>query len=239
MEIMFSFSDCSDVYENGYGASGVYPIWLQRGYRFSLFYCDMETISELSNKTGWTVIQKRMNGEVDFEKNWDKYVTGFGNITGEHWVGLENIYSITSQLLYRQFDQKTEKPGPRLRIDFEDWDGFRAFTEFDNFIINGPTFKYKINFVGNVFGTTQAHNSPSPIGYNAFSAVGKDSTKQKCPKLMRGGWWFDDRCGPANLNGPYAKSKTIMDENNIYWSNWTHVNQRNAALRRVSMKIQY
>ena len=90
---MFLFSDCSDVCENGYGANGVCPIWLQRGYRFSLFYCDMETFSEVSNKTRWTVIQKRMNGEVNFEKRWDEYLTGFGNITGEHWVGRENIYS--------------------------------------------------------------------------------------------------------------------------------------------------
>jgi len=56
---------------------------------------------------------------------------------------------------------------------------------------------------------------------------------------MRGDWWFDDRCGPANLNGPYAKSQTIMYEKNIYWSSWTHINQRNTALRRVSIKTQY
>jgi len=77
-----------------------------------------------------------MNGEVDFEKSWDEYVTGFGYIPGIHWVGLEDIYSVTSQLLYQQLDQNAEKPRPRLRIDFEDWNGFRTFTEFDKFIIN-------------------------------------------------------------------------------------------------------
>jgi len=36
---------------------------------------------------GWTVIQTRLDGSVDFFRNWTSYVDGFGFVTGELWFG--------------------------------------------------------------------------------------------------------------------------------------------------------
>lgn len=58
---------------------------------------------------GWTVIQRRQDGSVDFNRTWNEYKEGFGDLSGEFWLGNENIHKITSQGDYS------------LRIDLEDW----------------------------------------------------------------------------------------------------------------------
>lgn len=56
---------------------------------------------------GWTVIQRRINGDEEFDRLWNDYVDGFGNLTKDHWMGLkyqhlftnhENQYQISFEL---------------------------------------------------------------------------------------------------------------------------------------------
>lgn len=43
----------------------------------------------------WTVIQKREDGSVDFNRSWEEYATGFGEADGELWIGNEVLHQLT------------------------------------------------------------------------------------------------------------------------------------------------
>ncbi|KAL1281567.1 hypothetical protein QQF64_000370 [Cirrhinus molitorella] len=102
--------DCSDIYKSGQTFSGIYtiypvgddPVWV---------YCHMISDDKDENKGGWTVIQRRMDGSVNFYRPWNQYKRGFGNVEGEYWLGLENMYQLTRNRKYK------------LRVDMEDFTG--------------------------------------------------------------------------------------------------------------------
>ncbi|XP_070296682.1 LOW QUALITY PROTEIN: ryncolin-1-like [Salvelinus sp. IW2-2015] len=59
-----------------------------------LVYCDME------DGGGWTVIQRRRHGRVDFNRDWVDYRDGFGDFklwNDEFWLGNEHIHSLVKE----------------------------------------------------------------------------------------------------------------------------------------------
>ena len=37
----------------------------------------------------------------NFFRGWEEYKYGFGNLTGEYWIGNENLYFLTNQGHYK------------------------------------------------------------------------------------------------------------------------------------------
>ena len=44
--------------------------------------------------------QRRALGNVDFYRGWAPYKQGFGNATGDHWMGLEAIHQLTKNVSF-------------------------------------------------------------------------------------------------------------------------------------------
>ena len=90
-------------------------------------FCDQTTADG-----GWTVFQKRIDGSVDFNLNWSDYKHGFGNLSGEFWLGLERIHRLTSD------------NNSMLRVDMEDFEEGSAYAEYSLFGVRSEHDKYRL-----------------------------------------------------------------------------------------------
>ena len=81
------------------------------------------------------MFQRRMDGSVDFYRNWFDYQQGFGNLTGEFWQGLDKIHRLTTT-------------GTELRVDLQDFEGNSAYAQYTNFSVGDSASKYTLSVTG-------------------------------------------------------------------------------------------
>ncbi|XP_025101332.1 uncharacterized protein LOC112568306 [Pomacea canaliculata] len=176
---------CLDWKRNG-GQSGVYFIQLPGKKEQLRVWCDMDT-----DNGGWLVFQRRRDGSVDFSRNWEEYEKGFGDITGEFWLGLSNLYTLTK-----------DKPHT-LRIDLGLANGQRSYANYAEFRVNGPETSYTLhasNYSGNAGDSLYRHHT---MKFSTYDQDNDNSSHHHCARQFYGGWWFLS-CHPANLNGRYG-----------------------------------
>ena len=85
------------------------------------------------------MFQKRLDGSVDFYRDWAEYKRGFGPLTGEFWLGLDKIHRLTSSRSYK------------LRADLEDFAGNTYHAEYDLLVVASDGEKYKLS-IGSFLG---------------------------------------------------------------------------------------
>ncbi|KAG7512420.1 hypothetical protein JOB18_028895 [Solea senegalensis] len=198
-----TFTDCAAVYKSGNTQSGVYTLTLPNTTTEVKTFCDMET-----DGGGWTVLQKRFDGRVDFHRTWQEYKKGFGEASDEFWLGNEFVSRLTNQQSYK------------LRIQLSDWEGNSGFSQYDQFSVDSEAQNYRIHLKG-YSGTAGKISSIGQPGSD-FSTKDADNDKCvcKCSQLTTGGWWFD-ACGPSNLNGMYYQQGQNSNRfNGIKWYYW-------------------
>ncbi|XP_028411161.1 techylectin-5B-like [Dendronephthya gigantea] len=207
---------CADLYENGNNQSGIHEINPDGNGSFKVF-CDMKT-----SGGGWTVFQRRLDGSVDFYRGWQDYKHGFGNLSGEYWLGLDKIYMMTNT-------SQNE-----LRIDMEDFSGDTRYAHYDSFKVSSKNKKYKLN-VGGYKGT--AGNSLSKHDGMAFTTNDSDNDiwdGGNCAVKFKGAWWYYDG-HESNLNGLYPNGTYKSDAKGVIWDTWKGFHY---SLKSTSMKIR-
>lgn len=85
---------------------------------------------------GWTVIQRRLDGSIDFFLDWSRYKSGFGDLNGEFWLGLDKIHRLTKSGL------------KKLRIDLMDFNNAQVYAQYTTFEISDEANRYTLNVAG-------------------------------------------------------------------------------------------
>ena len=193
--------DCQEAYVLGCRQSGVYTIDPGCGKPFSV-WCDMK------NGGGWTVFQRRRDGSVDFYRGWAEYERGFGDVKGEHWLGLKKISCLTGS-----------KPVAQLRVDLADFEGRHKYAHYSYFSVGNPSTNYTLS-VGGYSGTAGDSLAAGSHIHNgrAFSTHDRDNDRHSgtCAVEYQGAWWYDS-CHNSNLNGLYLSGAN--DCRGIRWYN--------------------
>ena len=163
-------------------------------------YCDME-----SDDGGWTVFQRRMNGSQDFYRDWNDYVSGFGDLNGEFWLGLSKMHRLTTS-------------STRLRVELADFDGHVRYAEYTVFQVGDSDSKYTLTvsgYHGNA-GDALAYQNGRP-----FSTRDRDhdAYSGNCAQLYKGAWWYNV-CHYSNLNSLYLSGSHSTYATGVIWNQW-------------------
>jgi hypothetical protein len=157
---------------------------------------------------GWTVIQRRQDGSEDFYRNWEEYKQGFGNRSGEYWLGLENIHHLTHNDSTLHIYMET--------FPNDNMNPFSAFAEYSIFKVNDESDKYRL-LVGGISGS--CGNSLIYHNNNPFSTMDRDNDAWDdvdCAVAFSGAWWYK-ACHKSNLNGLYLNGTGADFGRGITW----------------------
>lgn len=199
--------DCSDYNALEVRKNGVYRVTPDpRNGTFEVF-CDMESFGG-----GWTVIQQRVDGSVSFNRTWNEYKKGFGNLRGEFWLGNDHIHLLT------------KAKDMILRVDMEDFEGVREYAKYDEFYVANEYLRYRLSVSGysGTAGNAISFNKHFNHDQKFFSTPDRDNDMYpsgNCGAYYSSGWWFD-ACMSANLNGKYYHKRYKGVRNGIFWGTW-------------------
>ncbi|KAM7144087.1 ficolin-2-like [Macrochelys suwanniensis] len=208
--------NCKELLARGYTLSGRYTIYLHDCKAITVL-CDMDT-----DGGGWIVFQRRVDGTVDFYRDWNSYKRGFGSQLSEFWLGNDNIHLLTS-IGHNE-----------LRVDLRDFDNNHEFAVFSSFKVTGETEKYTMILGPFLKGT--AGDSLKIHNGMMFSTHDSDNdlSLTNCAAVFKGAWWHND-CYASNLNGLYLKGAHESYADGV---NWVSAKGHYYSFKMADMKIR-
>ncbi|MCL4147277.1 UNVERIFIED_CONTAM: hypothetical protein GTU68_000874 [Idotea baltica] len=185
--------NCADLLKQGDQESGVRTV-----YPFSC--CENKPVSVFCDQTtdggGWTVIQRRkdLSQRENFYRNWIEYQIGFGNVTREFWLGLENIHVL----------------------------GKKRWAKYNYFYIGNSANKYRLD-VGEFSGDAGDSLSYHSGQQFSTKDQDNDASDKSCSELYKGAWWYK-KCHLSNLNGYQHDGLHESFADGINWKTFQYYN---------------
>ena len=172
-----------------------------------------------------------MDGSENFNRGWSDYVSGFGKICREHWLGLDKIHCLTTSTA------RTE-----LRIDMADFRGEKKYAYYNFFMMGNAGTNYKLQVAGysGTAGDSIQYRSASDgqhINGMPFTTRDRDNDQVggNCAQSWKGGWWYRT-CMAAQLNGVYHHDTTPRGWEAVLW--FTFIDHRSLKFAEMKLKAR-
>ena len=138
-----------------------------------------------SNDGGWTVLIRRtpdVGKRERFNRTWDEYVQGFGDLNGEFWYGLKNMHCLTS------------REPMEVEVEMRQNGSESTVYSYDTFKIDGPTSSYTLYVSG------KTHPHADFLSYHngmKFTTFDRDNDKRHdncadASELKKSAWWYNN-----------------------------------------------
>ena len=180
---------CEQIFEFDKSAvTGLYTIAPTDGKGEFTVCCEMA-----SNKGGWTVIQRRNDNSTDFYRKWQEYKTGFGEMNGNFWLGLEKIHRLTQIESHEVMFVMTNQEDKTF------------IAKYDLFKVDSEATDYQLTLGKYISSEKNAGNSLAIHRNQKFSTYDRDNDINptvNCAMKYHGAWWYK-HCHESNLNGRY------------------------------------
>jgi len=175
-----------------------------------------------SSGCDWVVIQRRYRGDVDFHMGWTEYVGGFGDVTGDFWIGLQNIHTLCPP----------SKPC-KLMVDMVDRQGYHSrgenitFAQYSNFSLTGWTDKYRLSvdgYYGNAGDGLSGLNGLQFSTYDRTNDAHRPrplvTNRDHCYDWVAEEAWWRGWCPTSSLNGDFCERGSSYRP---FWSNLIYI----------------
>ena len=152
-------------------------------------------------------IVRRFDGSVNFHTpDWSDYRSGFGNDTGELWVGLDILHNLTSTCSYG------------LHVTMKDFSNHTFWSEYSHFSVGPESDNCRVRLSGYNAASTAGDGLATEDGME-FSTGDRDNdmwSAGACAVTTTGGWWYRN-CSLSKPTGKYYWTPQTSD-NGIIWT---------------------
>ena len=198
-------SDCTELTALGVTGKGQHWVRVAAGDTPVAVFCNMRL-----DGGGWTVFQRRRDDpeQLDFYRYWHHYRAGFGDVSGQFWLGNELLHRLTARRPHQ------------LHITLKDFNGNHRYAKYDNFAIADESDCYRLTVSG--FSGNAGDSLSSTHNGRCFSTKDRDNDVHRihsCSRLFKGSWWYSS-CHRSNLNGFYWRGPFTEYASGVSWYDW-------------------
>jgi len=140
------------------------------------------------------LIQQNVDGSNFFNRSWAEFKVGFGEPSGNYWLGNELLSQLTANNRYKlKFDLQSRS---NSNWYYAEYSTFRVLTEADNYKLQVAGYSGNAGY--DAFGSSE-HNGMMFTTYDRDND--RASASINCAASRGGGFWYHS-CDSAQVNLP-------------------------------------
>ncbi|XP_060666726.1 fibrinogen-like protein 1 [Drosophila nasuta] len=153
---------------------------------------------------GWIVIQQRVGGNENFNRDWATYRKGFGSFESDFFLGLEKLHRITSLQHFELYIHLVDENDNTFNARY---DGFKISDEDNGYALSLG------NLISTPFG--DGMRNTENMKFSTFDHDNDNDDDDNCAIIYESGWWYN-YCNTCHLNAQYGPDLCWWDDYNNY-----------------------